>query len=154
MKREGEEIAATVDLAELFRRFENGVSVEFLMPSIAEAVQSSPEGFDPALLSDYEMVKENLIIRIGGCEKNREFLENVPWKQVEDLAVTCHVMFQHSDGELSTVIVDKTMLERFGVAEETLFNDAAVNSMKNLPPRIEPIRNAREYQKFLKDQEN
>ena len=142
VQKPGQRIAASINLEELYRWSEEGTKIEALMKDIADTVRSQPPLTAREELPEYDDVKEYLIIRVSGYDKNKAYLEDIPHRKIADLAVTCHLMIKGKEDGMFTTVVTRKMLEEFGITEETLFHDAAERSPVNLPPRIEPMTHA------------
>ena len=138
VKREGQEIAASVDLDMLYDMLDD-MSFEEVIQQAADMAQRQPEGLDINDIQDYEKARERLFIRVSNAEDNRELLKDTPHKEIIGLAVTCHVLVGLEDGEMGSTMVTAPLLEKFGVTTEQLFEDAFLNSQEILPPSIEPM---------------
>ena len=91
---------------------------------------------------DYEQVKPHLFIRVDRVEGNENILENVPHCQMEDLALTYHVLL-NKDGEgISKAMITNSWLEILGVTQEQLHQDALNNSQKLFPLSVMTITQA------------
>ena len=138
VKKEGQEIAASVDLDMLYDMLED-MSFEEVLEQAADMAQRQPEGLDIDDIQDYEKARERLFIRISDAEENRELLKDAPHKEILGLSVTCHVLVGLEDGEMGSTMVTGPLLDKYGVTTEQLFEDAFLNSQKILPPSIEPM---------------
>lgn len=138
VKKEGQDIAASVDLDMLYDMLDD-TGLEEVLQQAAELAQRQPEGLDVNDIQDYEKAKERLFIRVSNAEDNRELLNDTPHKEILGLAVTCHVLVGLEDGEMGSTMVTAPLLEKFGVTTEQLFEDAFLNSPEILPPSIEPM---------------
>ncbi len=138
VKKEGQEIAASVDLDMLYDMTDE-MSMEEVLEQAADMAQRQPEGLDINEIQDYEKARERLFIRVSNAEENRELLKDTPHKEILGLAVTCHVLVGLEDGEMGSTMVTAPLLDKYGVTTEQLFEDAFLNSQAILPPSIEPM---------------
>lgn len=138
VKKEGQEIAASVDLDMLYDMTDE-MSMEEVLAQAADMAQRQPEGLDINEIQDYEKARERLFIRVSNAEANREVLKDAPHKEILGLAVTCHVLVGLEDGEMGSTMVTAPLLDKYGVTTEQLFEDAFLNSQAILPPSIEPM---------------
>ena len=138
VKKEGQEIDASIDLDMLYNMLDD-MSVEEILEQAADMAQRQPEGLDINDIQDYEKARERLFIRVSNAEENRELLKDTPHKEIMGLAVTRHVLVGLEDGEMGSTMVTAPLLEKFGVTTEQLFEDAFLNSQEILPPSIEPM---------------
>ena len=138
VKREGQDIAASVDLDMLYDMLDD-MSFEEVIQQAADMAQRQPEGLDINEIQDYEKARERLFVRVSNAEDNRELLKDTPHKEILGLAVTCHVLVGLEDGEMGSTMVTAPLLDKYGVTTEQLFEDAFLNSQVILPPSIEPM---------------
>ena len=138
VKKEGQEIAASVDLDMLYDMTDE-MSMEEVLEQAADMAQRQPEGLDINEIQDYEKARERLFIRVSNADENRELLKDTPHKEILGLAVTCHVLVGLEDGEMGSTMVTAPLLDKYGVTTEQLFEDAFLNSQAILPPSIEPM---------------
>ncbi len=52
----------------------------------------APIQVDLKAIMDYDIVKDNLFIRVSSAEANKDVLENVPHQLKQDFAITYHVV--------------------------------------------------------------
>ena len=79
---------------------------------------------------------------VDRVEGNENILENVPHCQMEDLALTYHVLL-NKDGEgISKAMITNSWLEILGVTQEQLHQDALNNSQKLFPLSVMTITQA------------
>ena len=138
VKKEGQEIAASVDLDMLYDMLDD-MSFEEILEQAADMALRQPEGLDINEIQDYEKARERFFIRVSDAEENKELLKDVPHKEILGLAVTCHVLVGLEDGEMGSAMVTSPLLDKYGVTTEQLFEDAFLNSQDILPPSIEPM---------------
>ena len=138
VKKEGQEIAASVDLDMLYDMLDD-MSFEEILEQAADMALRQPEGLDINEIQDYEKARERFFIRVSDAEENKELLKDVPHKEILGLAVTCHVLVGLEDGEMGSAMVTSPLLDKYGVTTEQLFEDAFLNSQNILPPSIEPM---------------
>ena len=89
--------------------------------------------------TDYEEAKDSLFIRLSDAETNRKLLETLPHREVEGLAVTCHLYFGTEEGSFRSSMVTEALREQLGVSREQLLEDAVKNSPRILPALVEDL---------------
>lgn len=92
-----------------------------------------PENVSCDGLGLYENVRKRILFRVINTERNEEFLSQIPHRNVVDLSIFYCILMIEGDGEIGTVRVDNQMMQRWGVSEETLFEDAKINMAKKMP---------------------
>ena len=88
---EGAAAAATFNIGPAFERYQADPSQENAIldkiASDARQVSSAIPVFEVNSITDYESAKTHLVMQVVPVEPNKEMLENIPHKTVEDIAV-------------------------------------------------------------------
>ena len=130
------------DLNKFFDAYLLGKPFDEIMKDIADVIQTKiPEHMkDMSWLLNYEEAKDHLFIRVSNAEQNKNIIEVAPHKKIEDLIITCHVAVNQTPTGMASTIVNKDLLERYGVTEEQLFKDAMERSPEVMPVRIDSMQ--------------
>ena len=80
-------------------------------------------------ITEYENVKNNLLMQVVPVEANKEMLEGIPHKTVGDIAVVYRIDLQDA-----TTLVTNQLLEEYGITAEQLHADAVTAQIANHPP--------------------
>lgn len=132
----------SINLDELYEAYKDGQDLSKFYEIIPEIVESKEVDRAKEISFDYEQVKPHLFIRVDRVEGNENILENVPHCQMEDLALTYHVLL-NKDGEgISKAMITNSWLEILGVTQEQLHQDALNNSQKLFPLSVMTITQA------------
>ena len=130
-----------INLEEMLEAYEHDVPLDAIGARMAQIVQSESPVYDTSIFSSYDSIKKNLFIRVCGMDDNRIMLGRVPYKKVENLAITYHIMVDVGQEGMSSATVTKDMLESFNITPEQLHEDALKNSQDILPARVESMVN-------------
>ena len=87
-------------------------------------------------ITDYKKAERFLYIDIVSYETNEEMLENIPFKQVLDMAIYCRLLMRQDANGIMSIVVNNMMLKTFSVSNEQLFSDALCNSTKIRPSEL------------------
>ena len=79
---------------------------------------------------------DSLFIRVCNSKENKGLLKNVPHVEIEDMAVTCHILVSKDIRGVASTPVTNDMVRMYGIREEQLFDDALESSPKVNPPEI------------------
>lgn len=139
----GSNAGATLDLRSEFQLLQDemipmNVSLMRIGRIAAEAMERMPQ-IDPAALQDYEQMKHTLIMQAVPIAPNRAFLETIPHKEMEDIAIVYRFQLDHSDRGDATVLVTNQMLQNYGISAEQLMADAAVSAPLRNPVSIRSL---------------
>ena len=141
VRKEGNNVAASLNLAEFFEMTENGASLDKVFGEMARIIQQGPRELNGLDLMDYETAKESLFIRVCDLKTNRELLKNIPHTEVKSLAVTYHMLAAIEDQSLGSIMITNEIMDKWGVSKEQLHTDAVHNSQIIMPVSIEPLEN-------------
>lgn len=133
---EGRTANPTINLERFYEEYQNGQLMEDVLYDIAKIIQMEGPEVDVSRLADYDKVKDSLFIRVCNSKENEDFLKNVPHVEVEDMAVTCHILVAKDFRGISSTPVTNDMLKMYGIREEQLFDNALESSPKVNPPEI------------------
>ena len=89
--------------------------------------------------TDWEQVKESLIIRVINYEKNAELLQEVPHRRILDLAVTYRITVTVTESVEGSALVTNRYLDIWGITEEELFTTAYQNMFQTEEVSIQPL---------------
>ena len=144
-ERPGVKHSVSVNLDAFYRAYRHGMDEQEMFRSMARIITEQENNApDVGDLEAYASVRERLFIRICSAEMNKAYLQSAPHRCFEDLAMTCHVLIdlpQRSD-VFASVTVRFDMLERYRITEDQLFEDALDNSVRVLPAKVQPLREA------------
>ena len=98
-----------------------------------DAISNMPS-YDANQLTDYDFIKDKLVLEAVNNEKNASLLEKVPHKDMEDIAIVYRVLLGQMDDGIASVVVTNEMLEKMDITKEQLHQDALISS-----PEIRPV---------------
>ena len=131
----------TIYLDSYYDKYSNGVSMEKIIDDIITTYQKSKvtKDFDISTFTDFEKVKEKIIMKLVNAEMNAELLEQIPHKIMGDLAVIYNVAVQEIKNEYATILIYNEHLKLWGINAEELHEFATENTPKILPYRFENL---------------
>ena len=124
-------IGTNFNLRNYYRSIEEGASYENVVKVAAvDAVKSVLEVpvFDMDMIKDYEQAKKRLSIEVISAEKNADILAKVPHKTLEDMAIVYRINVDLEGQDRGTVLVNKGLLDVYGITPEQLHKDAIRNA--------------------------
>ena len=139
--RSGQRAAAAVNLTAFFDMYQEGKTTGDIIHEMADvAVMQAPQ-MEYSVFSDYEAAKDRLFIRVTNKETIADVLAGMPRKEVEDLAITYHVLVNHDQNGIASTPVTDDLLRHYGVTAEQLHEDAIANSQRMLPAQLDSMQN-------------
>ena len=136
VKPEGSNIGVNIGIDKFYGATQDGISYDDV---VDKAVNAISDGFlnqpqiDVASLTDYDQMKDKLVMEVVSAETNKEMLENVPHQNMEDMAVVYRFVLNSDDEGRASILATNQMIENMGVTPEQLHADALENA-----PRIKP----------------
>ena len=101
--------AATFNIGPAFERYQVDPSQENAIldkiASDAKQVSAAIPVFEVNSITDYESARNHLMMQVVPVEPNKEMLENIPHKTVEDIAVVYRVELPHPEDSSATTLV-------------------------------------------------
>ena len=133
----GSNIGVNMNLESYFKAVEEGVDyrevVDKAVNTFAGGIEQSPS-FDVSSLTDYDQMKDKLVMQVVGTDTNASLLSNVPHQEMEDLSVVYRFVLENNEDSRASILVTNQMMNVMGVTPEQLHADALVNS-----PQLKPI---------------
>lgn len=134
---EGESIGVNIPVDRFFNAYDEGMdfddTTDKAVDLINQGINERPD-FDIDSLSDYSQMKEKLAMEVVSAEANKEMLETVPHKMMEDMAVVYRFVLNSDEDGRSSVLVTNKMLENYGITADELHADAM-----EIAPQIKPV---------------
>ncbi len=113
-------------------------SPEEIAAGLAEFARNQKFRANAETFMDFDGIRSSLFIRLSDTERSRQVLEHVPHKEIDGLSVTAHILVPAEDCFASSIVTG-TLLEKYGISEEELFDAALQNSARILPAEIRPL---------------
>ena len=136
---EGSNVGVNVNMEKFFEAYENGTDYEAV---VGKAIGVIEGGFanqptvDVSALTDYDQMKDKLIMEVVSAEANADMLDKVPHKEMEDMAVVYRFEIDSNDDGRATILVTNQLIETMGVTPEQLHADAMENAPELKPAVI------------------
>ncbi len=136
----GSNCGPTIYLNDFYEDFRKGKSLDLIMDDIIKLFEEyAVDGkVDLSFVSDFNAIYNKICFRLVDSVRNEEKLRNMPYRLIEDLAVTYYIALETLGIEGSIAINDKLM-SVWEVTEEDLFEAAIDNTPRFLPAEIVPM---------------
>ena len=135
--KKGKNIAPTIYLNDFYELYEDGTTFGEVINDIIQMAEyyQVPHNINVDFFTDYNEIKQNLVLRLIHFEENIELLKEVPHRRFMDLAVVCHCIVESEEIGSGAILIRREHMESWKIDEDTMFDDAFLNS-----PRKEPYR--------------
>lgn len=134
LAKPGSAAAPTFYLEDLYPAYLDGTAPDDIAESLIgfaleNNLQAPPGNIQ---IEDYESVRKNLGLIVIGEERNREFLRDLIYEKIEDLALVPIIFTSDSYGT-GNIKIKKTCLSLWNVSEETVMKEAKENAPNLMP---------------------
>ena len=138
IREEGKTVSPSIYLDDFYDYYLNGEELGTILRRIREEYVWAMEKADSYQLnlSRFEYIKDRVIDRLVNYEKNKEILEDCPFIQLYDLAVTFRWLAHSDDVGISTSLITKQELDIWEISVHELLLAAQHNTRRIFPPRI------------------
>ncbi len=85
---------------------------------------------------NFDFVRDKIIMKVLGMEKNEELLQHVPYTEKEDLAIVYSVCLNADENNLESILIRNEHMEHWNVTVEELHELATKNSNRILPASV------------------
>ena len=132
-------IGVTLNANALFEAYEDGAPLDQV---IDKAVRTAVNGIenqpqvDVASLTDYEQMKDKLVMEVVSTETNQDMLQNIPHDEIEDMSVVYRFVLDSNEDGRASILVTNNLIETMGITHEQLHADAMENAPKIKPAVI------------------
>ncbi len=139
---EGINISPTIYLEEYYQQFQSGETLEEIIGKILKCYEEARfhRSWESSFFCCYNKVKPLIVYKVISKERNAELLEEIPYKEVMDLALVCYVLVELNPYQTATVLIRKEHLELWNVTEEEVFEEAGKNVRRLLPAKLNRMK--------------
>ena len=140
---EGQCVAPTIYLEGFFKQYEEGADLDSVMDKIAGTISehlNTPEEFSDVaqMYSNYDAVKDKIVMAVVNTAKNRELLSQVPHTEREDLSLIYKVVVGTGADGIGSTIRNEHM-EQWGVTVDEIHEMAMKNTKEILPVTVQTM---------------
>lgn len=141
IKGKEEQLVPTIYLEEYFQMYSQGKSIEEIVDDIIllSATAKVPDIEFLNNIEEFEVVKNKIMCKVINKEYNKEFLEDVPHKEVLDWAITYYLLIDITQEGCISTKVSYDLLKRWEISEEELYEIAMENTSTTFPYKVRAI---------------
>ena len=141
---EGQCVAPTIYLEGFFKQYEEGADLDSVMDKIAGTISehlNTPEEFSDVaqMYSNYDAVKDKIVMAVVNTAKNRELLSQVPHTEREDLSLIYKVVVGTSADGIGSITIRNEHMEQWGVTLDEIHEMAMKNTKEILPVTVQTM---------------
>lgn len=142
-----ESISPTIYLEDFYDRYQEGQDLEDIMIDIATCFEESKQcgksiyERDYNNLMDYEKIKDKIIVRAVGLEKNQEYLADKIYDVKNDMALVYFILVEKAESNIQTCAIHQAMLDKYGISKNEISELAMENTQRLFPPTLKSMEN-------------
>lgn len=133
----GSQTAPLLYMEPYYELVQQGEPLSSVMKIIADDVEASSKirfTAGETHMESYDEAKAHLSVRLINTEANRRMLKGVPHMDMADLSAVCCVEIPLPDKGTGSIRITDSILERWGVGKEEVFECAIKNMQESNPP--------------------
>lgn len=142
--REGEQISPNIYIRPYYEEYIIGKPTDFIMAKIIFQYRNELMNMGKLQspnLSDFDAVKDRIIIRLISKERNKEMLADCPHLEYLDLAIVFRYIVGEDKNGLATIVISNKEFDGWGMTIDELYEQALGNTVNLYPYTIEPLQN-------------
>ena len=134
LSKPGSAAAPTFYLEDLYQAYLDGTAPDDMAESLIRFALENNMQAPPGniQIEDYESVRKNLGLIVIGEERNREYLSDLIYEKIEDLALL-PIIFTNDSYGTGNIKIKRTCLSLWNVSEETVLKEAKENAPNLMP---------------------
>jgi len=134
----GKGVSPAIYLDSFYREYEQGKTFAAIMREILELYESTKTSgrFDAEKFLDFNRSESRIVYKLVNYERNRKYLEKVPFIRFLDLAIVFYYMVEESEYGNAVIQIRNEHLSRWHVGKEEVFRRAQQNTPRQLPFEI------------------
>ena len=153
-------ISPNIYLNSFYELYNEGVSIQEISQQITKVYYENNQVEQRYLeyvdmLNDYERCKDKIILRLHNKSLNEKLLEECPYEEFNDLAITYHYLVECGNVNIATIRINHSIFEGWNVDREELLKNAMSNTVRLFQPKVcyirDMIRNLIDTQEYVFD---
>lgn len=135
-------LSPTVYVEELYRQYTEGKPLCEIVGEVLRVYEDVKveKKMDVRLLTDFSRIRERIVYRLLGYEKNCRRLSDVPHIRFLDMVLVCYLIIGEEMPEDAAVLVTSGLCRFWGIDGEMLFALAEQNTPRLFPVRLLDMR--------------
>ena len=126
ISKTGMNISPNIYLDGLYDAYESGRTFRSVMNEVRKIYEESKmeSSIDMSFFMDYEKMKEKVVYKVIGYERNKELLRQIPHILFLDMALVFYCYVPKKELDCATILIYDSHLKMWGISKERLYWDA------------------------------
>lgn len=136
--REAESISPTIYVDGIYQKYREGMTLAEALKRVIAVYEKHKidQKLDMSFLTDYSWIKERVVYRLIGYEKNQELLKEVPHVCFLDMAIVFYCSIWHDTFGSASVLIKNGLCRMWSIDAEELLAAAEKNTPALLPRKL------------------
>lgn len=135
------QVVPNIYLNSFYEDYQNGVAIDDIANKIIDIHMSAHKEFDfaPNDIHLFDKVKSRICLKLINKDANQERLNQVPYKEFNDLAVVFYILVENRNDEIGTVLINNELFNSWNVLIDDLYDTALENTERHFKGIIQPM---------------
>lgn len=131
----GDNISPAIYLNRFYQEYLTGETMEKIISKILFCYYQGKKinYMDTSFYTEVSQVRQRIVCRVIGREKNRRLLEEIPYRTFMNLAIVYYYLLDQKEIGTAAILIKKAHLKMWGLDEEKLYEIAKENMVRLLP---------------------
>ena len=131
-------VQPVIYLDDFYKRFEAGVNIDDIVNQVVEIYLTNRiNDIDIGSITDFESVKDRIVVAIYNTEANAGKLSGIPHKEYKDLSVYYRVDVPINEKEeMGSIIVNDNIMRLWDISTDELDEIAWINTRRMYPSKL------------------
>lgn len=118
-----------------------GKPIDIIMQEIVECYmrELTDLSHEVTTMSDYDKVKDRIVIRLINYDKNKELLEQCVHERYLDLAITYRYLVGETEFDMASMIITNNIFSKWNIEQSDLYENAMSNTKILFPWMIQSL---------------
>lgn len=128
-------ICPNIYMNNFYQHYKEGQSIEDIMTDIGHIrdIHNKKANINVDHMMDFDNIKDSIVFRVIGIEKNQDILQNIPHHVEHDMAITYQIMVQKTEEGTAYAQINNSIMDELGVDKEILYEVAMKNTPREFP---------------------
>lgn len=132
-------ISPTIYINHMYENYLQSGDLQAVLQDAARAVDEVFMQAPQAPQMDMNTAKDNIIFQLVNTKQNEDMLRDMPHREFQDLSIIYRWVVNTEDKALYSMVIRNSLAKELGMGEEQLFNAAAENIRRILPPMVKSM---------------
>lgn len=132
-------LSPTIYINDMYEKYLQSGDLQAVLQDAARAVDEAFMQAPQAPPMDMSTAKDNIIFQLVNTKQNEDMLRDIPHREFQDLSIIYRWVVKIEDKTIYSTVIRNSLAEELGMEEEQLFNAAAENTRRILPPVVKSM---------------